>query len=43
MRYETPELALLGTADAVVLGGPPMPPFETLASLIDSSLLGYDE
>lgn len=42
MRYEKPELALLGEAEAVVLGcefGVP----ETLETSACSELVGYDE
>jgi hypothetical protein len=43
MRYEKPELALLGEADAIVLGGEPASPVETVDSKIPSDLVGYDE
>ena len=41
MRYEKPELALLGTAEAVVLGGIIEPPVENFDSKMPD-LFGYD-
>jgi hypothetical protein len=43
MRYERPELVLLGTADAIVLGGEQIPAGESLDTKDDASLFGYDE
>jgi hypothetical protein len=43
MRYEKPELALLGTAAEVVLGPESLPPFENVDSRDDTSLIGYEE
>jgi hypothetical protein len=43
MRYERPELTLLGDAAAIVLGGPQMAPAETVDSYDDQGLFGYDE
>jgi len=43
MRYEKPEVVLLGEAAAVVLGGVPHPIFETVDSKLEADLIGYDE
>jgi hypothetical protein len=43
MRYETPELVLLGSANAVVLGGDPIPSGESADTKEEPSLFGYDE
>jgi hypothetical protein len=43
MRYERPELLLLGSASAVVLGDVPLPTAESVDSREDLSQFGYDE
>jgi len=43
MRYEKPELVLLGEAASVVLGGMPNPVYETDNSSLQAGLLGYEE
>jgi hypothetical protein len=42
MRYEKPELALLGEAEAVVLGSDPDPNPENIETR-DPLFVGYDE
>jgi len=43
MRYETPEVVLIGQADAVILGGLPTNTTENDVSTQRADLIGYDE